>query len=121
VPAAVLAGGPVIDLSGARPLTYRMPARTLALTFDDGPDPRWTPQVLDVLRRHRVHGTFFVIGSRVIRNAGLTRRIIAEGHEIGTHSFTHPLMSELLTWLRSLEQSASQRAIAYTTGRSASL
>jgi peptidoglycan/xylan/chitin deacetylase (PgdA/CDA1 family) len=121
VPAAVLSGGPVIDLSGTRPLTYRMPERTLALTFDDGPDPRWTPQILDVLRRRGVHDTFFVIGSRVTRNTGLTRQIIAEGHEIGTHSFTHPTMSALPTRLRGLEQSASQGAVAYATGRSASL
>jgi peptidoglycan/xylan/chitin deacetylase (PgdA/CDA1 family) len=121
VPAAVRTGGPVIDLSGSRPRSYRMPARTIALTFDDGPDARWTPRVLEVLRRHRVHGTFFVIGSQVARIAVLSRQIVAEGHEIGAHTFTHPRVSTLPAWLRGLEHSATQEAIAYTTGRSTSL
>jgi cellulose synthase/poly-beta-1,6-N-acetylglucosamine synthase-like glycosyltransferase/peptidoglycan/xylan/chitin deacetylase (PgdA/CDA1 family) len=121
VPAVVRDGGPVIDLTGARPLTYRMPAHTIALTFDDGPDPRWTPQILAVLRRHRVHGTFFVVGSRVVRNAHLARQITADGHEIGTHTFTHPLVPALPGWRRSLEYSATQGAVAYATGRSTRL
>ncbi|GIF01777.1 polysaccharide deacetylase family protein [Paractinoplanes rishiriensis] len=121
LPAAVRTGGPVIDLTGAKPHTYRMPARTIALTFDDGPDPRWTPQILAVLRRHRAHGTFFVLGTQVTRNAALSRQIVAEGHEIGVHTFTHPLVSALPIWLRTLEHSATQEAIAYTTGRLALL
>src|SRR5262245_14735413 len=60
-----LAGAaPVLNLSQGEPSSLPMPARTIALTFDDGPDPRWTPQILDVLRRHNAHATFFVIGSR---------------------------------------------------------
>jgi cellulose synthase/poly-beta-1,6-N-acetylglucosamine synthase-like glycosyltransferase/peptidoglycan/xylan/chitin deacetylase (PgdA/CDA1 family) len=121
VPAAVRHGGPVIDLSGARPVTYRVPARTVVLTFDDGPDPRWTPQILRVLRRHQVPGTFFVLGSQVVRNRTLTRSIVAQGNEIGVHTFTHPRVTALPTWLRDLEHSATQGAIAYTTGRSTSL
>ncbi|GIF01305.1 bi-functional transferase/deacetylase [Paractinoplanes rishiriensis] len=121
VPAAIRSGGPVIDLSRDSPRTYRMPARTIALTFDDGPDPQWTPRILEVLRRHRVHGTFFVIGSQVVRNAGLADRVVAEGHEIGVHTFTHPRVPGLPAWLRRLEHSTTQAAIAYTTGRSTTL
>lgn len=121
VPAAVHSGGPVIDLSGERPQTYRVPARTIALTFDDGPDPLWTPRILDVLRRHKAHGTFFVLGAQVVRNTGLTGRIVAEGHEIGVHTFTHPRVSALPVWLRDLEHSTTQAAIAYATGRSTTL
>ncbi|MEU4421563.1 glycosyltransferase [Actinoplanes sp. NPDC024001] len=121
VPTAVRSGGPVIDLTGARPLTYRIPGRTIVLTFDDGPDPRWTPQVLDVLRRHQAHATFFVLGSQVVRNADLSRQIVAEGHEIGVHTFTHPRVSALPPWLRDLEHAATRAAIAYTTGRSTAL
>ncbi|KUL23616.1 bi-functional transferase/deacetylase [Actinoplanes awajinensis subsp. mycoplanecinus] len=121
VPAAIHTGGPVIDLSGARARTYRLPARTIVLTFDDGPDPVWTPRVLDVLRRHRVPGTFFVLGTQVIRNPAVARRIVGEGHEIGVHTFTHAKESTLPAWLRSLERSATLGAVAHTTGRSARL
>ncbi|GAA4607236.1 cellulose synthase/poly-beta-1,6-N-acetylglucosamine synthase-like glycosyltransferase/peptidoglycan/xylan/chitin deacetylase (PgdA/CDA1 family) [Actinoplanes octamycinicus] len=121
VPAEIRDGGPVIDLSGAPARTYRLPARTIALTFDDGPDPRWTPLILDVLRRHRAHATFFVLGSQVVDNTGLTRRITAEGHQVGVHSFTHPDMSALPAWLSRLERSATQGAIADATGRATSL
>ncbi|WP_127508085.1 bifunctional polysaccharide deacetylase/glycosyltransferase family 2 protein [Actinoplanes solisilvae] len=121
VPAAVASGGPVIDVSGTSPHTYRMPARTIALTFDDGPDSRWTPRILDVLHRHQARGTFFVLGSLVVRHPELARRIAAEGHEIGVHTFTHPRVAALPTWLRGLEHSATRGAIAYTTGRSSSL
>jgi cellulose synthase/poly-beta-1,6-N-acetylglucosamine synthase-like glycosyltransferase/peptidoglycan/xylan/chitin deacetylase (PgdA/CDA1 family) len=121
VPAAVRDGGPVLDLSGSEPHSYQMPARTVALTFDDGPDPRWTPKVLDVLARHRVPATFFVIGSEVARHPGLARRISREGHEIGGHTFTHPDLARLPGWRRQLENSQVQQAIAYATGRSTSL
>jgi peptidoglycan/xylan/chitin deacetylase (PgdA/CDA1 family) len=62
----------------------------VALTFDDGPDPRFTPQVLDVLAREQVPATFFVIGTRAAASPALLARIGAEGHEIGNHTFSHP-------------------------------
>ena len=61
----------------------------VALTFDDGPHPRWTPAVLDLLRRHGVHATFFVIGENVRRHPQIVARILAEGHEIGCHGDSH--------------------------------
>jgi predicted LPLAT superfamily acyltransferase len=61
----------------------------VALTFDDGPHPRWTAEVLDVLRRHRVQATFFVIGENARRHPEVLRRILAEGHEIGSHGDRH--------------------------------
>ena len=70
-----------------------MPPGTIALTFDDGPDPHWTPLILDVLARHHAHATFFVIGSRVNEYPDLARRIVAEGNEIGVHTFTHAELS----------------------------
>ena len=90
VPRTVTDGGPVVDTRGPEPRSAAMPARTIALTFDDGPDPTWTPQVLDVLRRHQVPATFFVVGSRAATNPGLLRDIRAAGSEVGIHSFTHP-------------------------------
>ncbi len=61
----------------------------LALTFDDGPDPEITPQVLDLLARYNQRATFFVVGQQVERQSELCRRIVAEGHELGNHSMTH--------------------------------
>jgi peptidoglycan-N-acetylglucosamine deacetylase len=66
------------------------PARAVALTFDDGPHPTWTPQVLDLLAEHRVRATFFVVGARGERHPDLLRRVVAEGHTIANHTQTHP-------------------------------
>jgi peptidoglycan-N-acetylglucosamine deacetylase len=62
----------------------------VALTFDDGPDPRWTPQILDILKQKQVPATFFVIGDPANQNDGVVKREYAEGHEVGNHTFTHP-------------------------------
>jgi len=62
----------------------------VALTFDDGPDPRWTPQILDTLRSRGVKATFFVVGQNVDTHQRLLQRIYDEGHEIGNHTYTHP-------------------------------
>lgn len=64
--------------------------KRVALTFDDGPDRRFTPQVLDVLKKHNVKATFFLLGSRVKALPDVARRIHQEGHAIGNHTFWHP-------------------------------
>ncbi len=70
-------------------------SRDIALTFDDVPDPRYTPQVLDILARHRVRATFFVVGSRAAKHPELVRRMVREGHLVGNHSYNHALFSRL--------------------------
>jgi peptidoglycan/xylan/chitin deacetylase (PgdA/CDA1 family) len=62
----------------------------IALTFDDGPNPRWTPQLLDVLAEHSVKATFFLIGQYAAQQPELVRRMQAAGHLIGNHTWTHP-------------------------------
>lgn len=64
--------------------------RAVTLTFDDGPDPEWTPRVLDLLEREGVRGTFFLIGRRARRAAPLARRIAQAGHDLGNHTWSHP-------------------------------
>lgn len=64
--------------------------RTLELTFDDGPDPTWTPQILDLLSKYRVPATFFVVGSEVVKYPDIVQREAQEGFAIGNHSLTHP-------------------------------
>ncbi|WP_197255804.1 polysaccharide deacetylase family protein [Paenibacillus dendritiformis] len=69
--------------------------RRVALTFDDVPDNRITPLVLDILRDHNIRATFFLVGSRAKAHPELVRRIVREGHIIGNHSYSHPLMTKL--------------------------
>jgi cellulose synthase/poly-beta-1,6-N-acetylglucosamine synthase-like glycosyltransferase/peptidoglycan/xylan/chitin deacetylase (PgdA/CDA1 family) len=121
VPKAASQGGPVVDSRGGTVRTARPADRTLALTFDDGPDPTWTPRILDVLRKHRVHATFFVVGSSAIDNPDLMRRIVEEGHEVGAHTLTHTDLAGAPAWRRQLELHGGQEAITGTTGRVVSL
>ncbi|MFD0903582.1 polysaccharide deacetylase family protein [Actinomadura sediminis] len=67
------------------------PAKTIALTIDDGPHPEWTPQMLDLLAEHDVRATFFIIGEQVKEHRALTRRIADAGHQICNHTMHHPL------------------------------
>ncbi|MGW5032951.1 polysaccharide deacetylase family protein [Streptomyces nigra] len=75
----------------------RMPARgrTMLLTFDDGPDPRYTPYILDTLRAYDVRATFFVCGEMADYNKGLVARMADEGHVVGNHTWSHPLLTRL--------------------------
>ncbi|MGW0821530.1 glycosyltransferase [Streptomyces sp. NPDC002845] len=93
VPKKILEGGPVIDTRGGRQTSLRIPDQKLVLTFDDGPDPLWTPRVLDILDKYDAHAVFFIAGTMASRHPDLVRRIVDEGHEIGLHTFNHPDLS----------------------------
>ncbi|MCW5250309.1 MULTISPECIES: polysaccharide deacetylase family protein [unclassified Streptomyces] len=69
--------------------------RTMMLTFDDGPDPRYTPEILDTLAEHRVRATFFVCGEMAEWNRDLLARMADEGHVVGNHTWSHPLLTGL--------------------------
>jgi len=77
-----------------RPVLIRGPqqGKRIALTFDDGPSPPYTEQILDILREHHVTATFFVCGSNVEKHPDLLHRIVAEGHEVGNHTYSHPFV-----------------------------
>jgi peptidoglycan/xylan/chitin deacetylase (PgdA/CDA1 family) len=101
------------------PVHWRLPRGCpgLALTFDDGPDPETTPRILDCLAEHRQQATFFLIGEHVRRHGALVRRMVAEGHAVGLHSFSHSRLVNLWPpWLvqRDLEQCG--RAISDACG-----
>ena len=66
--------------------------RVVALTFDDGPNPPYTDRLLDVLAKHNVKATFFMIGNRIEKHPETVCRVIAEGHQIGNHSYSHPVL-----------------------------
>ena len=121
VPSAVANGGPVIDTRGGAQRSYSIPAGHVALSFDDGPDPEWTPKILAVLRRYQVPGTFFVVGGRVAQNPGLVRAEVAAGDEVGIHTFTHTDLASASEWRRSFEFSQTQSVVAGAAGVSTPL
>jgi spore germination protein YaaH/peptidoglycan/xylan/chitin deacetylase (PgdA/CDA1 family) len=92
-----------------------------AITFDDGPDPKWTPKILDVLRQRNVHATFFVIGANAEQSMGLLRREYAEGHELGNHTYSHPNIAMMGEERTKLELSWTQRIIEHSIGVSTTL
>lgn len=108
---AALPHGHIVERRGNAP-------RQIALTFDDGPDPRWTPRILDVLERHRVPATFFVTGTHVLDQPALVRRIVAQGSELANHSTTHADLNRLSDAAVELEINATQRLVETYTGRS---
>lgn len=89
----------------------------LYLTFDDGPDPEHTPRLLDLLRAHGARASFFLIGSRAERYPWLVERIVAEGHLIGNHSYSHPLFGALPLSEQLIEIDRTDRALAAFDGR----
>jgi len=106
VPQAVLgqtvpatAAAPMPRLTRAHGLVTLNQVRTdqpaVALTFDDGPHPVHTPMLLDILAARRIRATFYVIGSLVRRHPEIVRRMVAEGHELGNHTWAHPTLSQL--------------------------
>jgi poly-beta-1,6 N-acetyl-D-glucosamine synthase len=113
--------GPVLDLTGATPRTTGAGPREVALTFDDGPDPAATPQILAVLKAEQVPATFFVVGSRVLSHPGLVREEVAAGNEVGSHTFTHVDPAEVSGWRVNLELSLTQVALAGAAGVHTSL
>ncbi len=93
----------------------------IVLTFDDGPDPVWTPKILDILKKENVPAAFFIVGQNGQSYPEIIRRIVADGHEVGNHSFTHPNLGEVPRQVTELELNATQRLIESLTGRSTRL
>jgi cellulose synthase/poly-beta-1,6-N-acetylglucosamine synthase-like glycosyltransferase/peptidoglycan/xylan/chitin deacetylase (PgdA/CDA1 family) len=90
----------------------------VALTFDDGPSAEWTPKILGILKEKGVHATFFVTGTNGETNPRLIQRILADGNELGNHTFTHPNLGETSDEVTRIELNATQRLVEALTGRS---
>jgi cellulose synthase/poly-beta-1,6-N-acetylglucosamine synthase-like glycosyltransferase/peptidoglycan/xylan/chitin deacetylase (PgdA/CDA1 family)/spore germination protein YaaH len=88
---------------------YGYHPKELALTFDDSPDPRWTPKILDILKAKHVKAAFMAIGSEAEQHVNLLQRIVREGHEIGNHTYTHPDISEISPAQLDLEINLTER------------
>lgn len=82
-------------LSSLARARYNSSLNGIALTFDDGPHPEYTPIILDLLQESRAHAAFFVVGEKSVQHPEIVRRILHEGHALGTHSMTHPNMRQI--------------------------
>ncbi len=83
---------PTSQIFGRTLIAPRSPGQ-LALTFDDGPNPAWTPRLLDILAEHNVHATFFMVGKFAKAESALARRVADAGHLVGNHTWSHPDLS----------------------------
>lgn len=101
-----------------RPVLARGPAaeRSILLTFDDGPAPPFTEQVLDILAEHNIRAVFFLCGKNVERYPEIARRIVREGHTIGNHTYSHPLLLGRRRKFIAQEIDRAQEAIERVTG-----
>ncbi len=95
---------------------YGAAEKQIALTFDDGPDPKYTPQVLDALRAANAKAAFFIIGSEAEKFPGLVSRIYREGHEIGNHTWSHPDISNVRSRYMEVELNLTERFFASQIG-----
>jgi len=93
----------------------------VALTFDDGPDARWTPKILDILKAKHVPATFFIVGENALTERGLLQREVREGHEVGSHTYTHPNLATVSKTQVLFELNTTQRLFEAFTGRTLKL
>ncbi|MBJ7987593.1 glycosyltransferase [Bacillus cereus] len=92
--------------------------KQVVLTFDDGPDPKYTPEVLDILEENKIKAAFFVLGENAQINPNIVKRIYDEGHEIGNHTFKHPNVADTSLLRTKVELNTTQRLIQEITGHS---
>ncbi|MCE7009478.1 glycosyltransferase [Kibdelosporangium philippinense] len=89
---------------------------TIALVIQDGPNPKWTPRILDALRKHNAHATFMLVGTRINEHPELVRRMLTEGHDVGITGLRPGDVAQLPGWQRDLELSFAQQALAAAAG-----
>ena len=92
--------------------------KKLVLTFDDGPDPTWTPKVLDILKKEKVPAAFFLVGINAEKNIPIVKRLYKEGYELGNHTFTHPNVADISPKRALLEMESTRLLLECITGHS---
>jgi peptidoglycan/xylan/chitin deacetylase (PgdA/CDA1 family) len=118
-PSPTPASSPEASTGASKPATWfsvNVDGPYIAMTFDDGPSPETTPRLLDILKQRNIKATFFMIGQNAERNPAIVKRILAEGHEIGNHSWTHPQLSKLSDDRVTEEINKTQNAIKDASG-----
>jgi peptidoglycan glcNAc deacetylase len=95
--------------------------KVVALTFDDGPDGNTTPQALDILAKYKIKATFFVQGKNIAGNEAILKRMQAEGHEVGNHSWNHPVLTQLSLEDAKKQITDTESAITSVLGKSSKL
>lgn len=120
-PASVTHGGPVLTVVNGQPRTFRIPRKKAVLSFDDGPDPNWTPKILAVLQRYRVPATFFAVGAHAAAYPGLVRDELRDGDQVGSHTYIHADLTAVPSWRENLELTLTQNALAGAAGVRTSL
>ena len=113
--------GSVVEIGPHAVRSVHVRPKIVALTFDDGPDPRWTPKILDVLAEEHVPGTFFVIGEHVVEHPKLVRRVLSQGGELGVHTYRHLEISSQSRADLQRDLRMTQLAIVGATGRGTAL
>ncbi|WP_329072830.1 bifunctional polysaccharide deacetylase/glycosyltransferase family 2 protein [Streptomyces sp. NBC_01429] len=116
VPESITDGGPFLTFENGRARTGSVADKTIVLTFDDGPDPTYTSKVLKILDDNDVPGTFFLIGSMISRYPGVVRQMVADGNEVGVHTFTHVDLSYQSASRVKREIAQTQLALAGAAG-----
>jgi peptidoglycan/xylan/chitin deacetylase (PgdA/CDA1 family) len=107
---------PAAEVKPATWFSVHVDGPYIAMTFDDGPSAETTPRLLDILKQRNLKVTFFEIGQNAERNPAIVKRILAEGHEIGNHSWTHPQLSKLSDERVTEEITKTQDAIKNASG-----
>ncbi|MGN9819095.1 bifunctional polysaccharide deacetylase/glycosyltransferase family 2 protein [Streptomyces sp. SD11] len=116
VPDSVIDGGPILSFRNGEAKSRSVPEKTIALTFDDGPNPTWTPQILKILEENDVPGTFFLVGSMVSRYPSIVNDLVDDGNEVGIHTFTHVDLSYQSDARIQREMAQTQLALAGAAG-----
>ncbi|MCX4236022.1 bifunctional polysaccharide deacetylase/glycosyltransferase family 2 protein [Streptomyces ortus] len=116
VPNSVIDGGPILSFRNGEAQSRSVPDKTIALTFDDGPNPTWTPQILKILQENDVPGTFFLVGSMVSRYPSIVNDLVDQGNEVGIHTFTHVDLSYQSDARIQREMAQTQLALAGAAG-----
>jgi cellulose synthase/poly-beta-1,6-N-acetylglucosamine synthase-like glycosyltransferase/peptidoglycan/xylan/chitin deacetylase (PgdA/CDA1 family) len=116
-PAPLAHSRPILIARGDSLLSNEpLAGRRIALTFDDGPNPRWTPQIAAILRQEHVHATFFLIGSQAARHPGIVRMLVRDGNELGNHTFTHVALSNGPSWQARAQLELTEAVLVGITG-----
>ncbi|WP_141431128.1 polysaccharide deacetylase family protein [Bacillus sp. 03113] len=96
----------------------KSPNKEIALTFDDGPDPKYTRKILEILNQHHIKATFFIIGKNALKHQDIIKQMVQDGHEIGNHTYSHPNTDKMSYEKVKFELNVNERIIQGLTGRS---